>query len=127
MSSAMSTPRSDLFACNYGRRVDQHDVTVIKHLVMERLFFKSIADQIVAVEDAFVYTLRALARASEAYDEDTGNHIVRVGEYAAALAEQLQVPEKFVQGHQNSSPGARYRQGPYPPGYPPETGSAFRS
>ena len=87
-----------LFACNYGRRVDQHDVTVIKHLVMERLFFKSIAAQIVSVEDAFVYTMHALARASEANDEDTGDHIVRVGEYAAALAEQLQTPEKFVQG-----------------------------
>ncbi len=87
-----------LFACNYGRRVDQHDVIVIKHLVMERLFFKSIAAQIVAVEDAFVYTLHALARASEANDEDTGDHIVRVGEYATVLAEQLQAPAKFVQG-----------------------------
>ena len=86
-----------LFACNYGRRVDQYDVTVIKHLVVERLFFKSIADQVVAVEDAFVYTLHTLARAAEANDEDTGDHIVRVGEYAAALAEHLQVPEKFVQ------------------------------
>jgi response regulator RpfG family c-di-GMP phosphodiesterase len=85
-----------LFACNYGHRVDQHDVTVIKHLVMERLFFKSIADQITAVEDAFVYTLHTLARAAEANDEDTGNHIVRVGEYAAALAEHLRLPEKFV-------------------------------
>ena len=47
---------------------------------------------------AFVYTLRALARASEANDEDTGDHIVRVGEYAAALAAQLHVSEKFVQG-----------------------------
>jgi len=89
-------PPLRLFACNYGRRVDQHDVTVIKHLVMERLFFKSIADQIAAVEDAFVYTMQTLARAAEANDEDTGNHIVRVGEYAAALAEHLQVPDKFV-------------------------------
>ena len=89
-------PPLRLFACNYGRRVDQHDVTVIKHLVMERLFFKSIADQISAVEDAFAYTLHTLARAAEANDEDTGNHIVRVGEYAAALAEHLGVPEKFV-------------------------------
>ena len=89
-------PPLRLFACNYGRRVDQHDVTVIKHLVMERLFFKSIADQIAAVENAFVYTMQTLARAAEANDEDTGNHVVRVGEYAAALAEHLQVPEKFV-------------------------------
>ena len=90
-------PQLCLFACNYGRQVDQNDVIVIKHLVMERLLFKSIADQITAVEDAFAYTVHALARASEANDEDTGDHIVRVGEYAAALAEHLRLPEKFVQ------------------------------
>ncbi len=89
-------PQMCLFACNYGRPVNQHDVAVIKHLIMERLFFKSIADQIAAVEDAFAYTVQALARAAEANDEDTGNHIVRVGEYAAVLAEHLRLPEKFV-------------------------------
>lgn len=91
-----ATPRLCLFACNYGRLVNQHDVAVIKHLVMKRLFFKSIADQIAAVEDAFAYTVQALARAAEANDEDTGNHIVRVGEYTAVLSEHLRLPEKFV-------------------------------
>jgi response regulator RpfG family c-di-GMP phosphodiesterase len=89
-------PQLYLFACNYGRSVNQHDLAVIKHLVMERLFFKSIAGQIAAVEDAFAYTVQSLARAAEANDEDTGNHIVRVGEYAAVLAEHLGLPEKFV-------------------------------
>ena len=37
-------------------------------------------------EDAFAYTVFALARASEANDDDTGNHISRVGEYCALLA-----------------------------------------
>ncbi|MEW6658994.1 MAG: response regulator [Thermodesulfobacteriota bacterium] len=89
-------PRMCLFACNYGRPVNQHDVAVIKHLVMERLFFKSIAEQITAVEEAFANTVQTLARAAEANDEDTGNHILRVGEYAAVLAEHLQLPEEFV-------------------------------
>jgi HD-GYP domain-containing protein (c-di-GMP phosphodiesterase class II) len=49
------------------------------------------------VEDASVYTMQTLARTAEANDEDTGNHGVRAVEYAAALAEHLRVPEKFVQ------------------------------
>jgi response regulator RpfG family c-di-GMP phosphodiesterase len=47
--------------------------------------------------DSFEYTVFALARASEANDEDTGDHILRVGNYCALLARQLKMPEKFVQ------------------------------
>ncbi|MBW1940654.1 MAG: HD domain-containing protein, partial [Deltaproteobacteria bacterium] len=46
-------------------------------------------------EEAFFYTIQALARASEASDEDTGNHIIRVGSYARTIAERLGLPETF--------------------------------
>jgi HD domain/GAF domain len=46
-------------------------------------------------EDAFYYTVNALARGSEACDEDTGNHILRVGQYAKTLAEALGMGEEF--------------------------------
>lgn len=42
------------------------------------------------------YTVWALARATEANDEDTGNHITRVGEYCALIARHLCMPEKFT-------------------------------
>lgn len=47
--------------------------------------------------DPFEYAVFALARASEANDEDTGDHVLRVGNYCAMLARQLKMPEKFVQ------------------------------
>lgn len=48
-------------------------------------------------EDAFNYVIHALARAAEANDVDTGNHILRVGEFAALLARELGQSEKFIE------------------------------
>lgn len=48
-------------------------------------------------EEAFEYLILALARAAEANDIDTGNHILRVGEYAAMVARELGQSEKFVE------------------------------
>jgi HD-GYP domain-containing protein (c-di-GMP phosphodiesterase class II)/HAMP domain-containing protein len=43
------------------------------------------------------YVVFALARASEVNDEDTGNHILRVGEYCALLAEEMGLDSAFVE------------------------------
>lgn len=48
-------------------------------------------------EDAFTYLIHALARAAEANDIDTGNHILRVGEYSAMIAQELGLPDKFIE------------------------------
>lgn len=53
--------------------------------------------QVREAESAFEYTIMALARASEANDEDTGDHILRVGNYCALLARQLGLSDKFAQ------------------------------
>ena len=87
-----------LIALNYGREVTTHDATVLNSVVMQSLFLRSIASQARDTESAFEYTVFALARASEANDEDTGDHILRVGNYCAMLAKQLKMPEIFVQG-----------------------------
>lgn len=47
--------------------------------------------------DAFAYLILALARAAEANDIDTGNHILRVAEYTALMARELGQNEKFVE------------------------------
>lgn len=47
-------------------------------------------------DDAFANTVHSLARASEANDEDTGDHILRVGEYCAIVAERLGLAEQWV-------------------------------
>lgn len=50
-----------------------------------------------AYEDAFTYLIHSLARAAEANDIDTGNHILRVGEYSALIARELGMPERYIE------------------------------
>ncbi|HEX8960365.1 MAG TPA: response regulator [Geobacteraceae bacterium] len=85
-----------LCALNYGRQVTSYDAEVLNSVVAQSLFLKSLADQVKETEDAFTYTVYALARAAEANDDDTGNHISRVGEYCALIARKLGLSEQFV-------------------------------
>jgi HD-GYP domain-containing protein (c-di-GMP phosphodiesterase class II) len=48
-------------------------------------------------EKAFMLSVRLLAKAAEIHDKDTGNHILRVGEYSRFLAEKLGMDENFCQ------------------------------
>ena len=61
-----------------------------------KLVEASLAQQIAATREAFDYTVFALARAAEANDENTGNHILRVGEFSAILAAELGFNKDFV-------------------------------
>lgn len=86
-----------LIALNYRRKVTTHDAAVLSSVAMQTLFLRSLAMQVRDTESAFEYTVLALARASEANDEDTGDHILRVGNYCTLLAKHLNLPEKLVQ------------------------------
>lgn len=86
-----------IFAINYGKDVTKYDASVLKSLVMQTLFMRSLANQVKETENAFEYTVYALARASEANDEDTGNHILRVGEYSFIIAKNLGLPDKLAE------------------------------
>ena len=85
-----------IFAVNYGRDVSKYDAAVMNNLVTHTLFLRSLAVELKEIDDAFVYTVHSLARASEVNDEDTGNHIVRTGMYCAVLAKELGMNEAFV-------------------------------
>jgi response regulator RpfG family c-di-GMP phosphodiesterase len=88
----------DLFILllNFDREVTAYDTAVLESLVTQSLFLRSLALQVSETENAFAYTVAALARAAEVHDEDTGNHIQRVGEYSAILAEHAGLPDSFV-------------------------------
>lgn len=98
VSNAVSCLSDDfcIAAFNYGREVNEYDASVLESLVAQSLFLKSISFQVKETEDAFAYTVHALARAAEVNDEDTGNHILRVGEYCALISKQLGMSEKFI-------------------------------
>lgn len=85
-----------IFAFNYDKAVNEYNAAVLSNLVMQTLFLRSLSLQIKDTEDALTHSIYALARAAEANDEDTGNHISRVGIYCAVIAERLKMPRKFV-------------------------------
>jgi HD-GYP domain-containing protein (c-di-GMP phosphodiesterase class II) len=61
-------------------------------LQRQRKRINALKDQ---TEEAFQISIRLLARAAELHDEDTGNHIVRVNEYAYMLAQRFGMPKEF--------------------------------
>jgi response regulator RpfG family c-di-GMP phosphodiesterase len=82
-------------AIDYGRAVTRFDAEVLESVVAQTLFLRSLSVQVKETEDAFAYTVHALARAAEVHDDDTGNHIERVGQYCALLAERLGMSREF--------------------------------
>jgi response regulator RpfG family c-di-GMP phosphodiesterase len=85
-----------LYALNYKSEVSTYEATVLESLVMQAQFLKSLSEQVAETEDAFNYTVYSLARAAEIQDEDTGDHIQRVGEYCSTLAEKLSMSDRFT-------------------------------
>jgi response regulator RpfG family c-di-GMP phosphodiesterase len=85
-----------VIAFNYGKHVDEFDAHILKGFVIHSNFLKTVSDQAKINEEAFLYTIEALARASEANDEDTFAHILRVNEYARTLAAFIGCPPDFV-------------------------------
>lgn len=91
-----ASPSLSLYALNYQSEVSTYEATVLESLVMQTLFLKSLSEQITETEDAFNYTVYSLARAAEIQDEDTGDHILRVGEYCSTLAEKMGMSDRFT-------------------------------
>jgi response regulator RpfG family c-di-GMP phosphodiesterase len=79
---------------NYAKNVSIYDTHVLRSLLNHSIFFETLSDQIIENEEAFTYTINALARAAEANDEDTGNHIQRVGEYSYEVAKDIGLSER---------------------------------
>lgn len=85
-----------LCALNYGREANRYDAAVLHSVVTQIRFLKSLSQQVQETEEAFTYTVFSLARAAEVSDDDTGEHILRVGNYCALLAKQMGRPEEFI-------------------------------
>ncbi len=79
---------------NYPARVTACDAAVIKSLAVQARYLDNLSTQFQQTEEAFLYTITSLARAAEANDEDTGNHILRVGEYCAAICRRIGYSEE---------------------------------
>ncbi len=85
-----------LIAFNFLGPVTALDREIVRMQALHVHFFSELAAQVRATEEAFRYLVNALARAAEAHDPGTGQHIVRVNRYAACLAKGLGLSEEFV-------------------------------
>lgn len=84
-------------ALDYPDSVTVGDAAMIKNLALQNRYMDTISAQHHLTEEALLYTINSLARAAEANDEDTGNHVLRVGEYCAALSRQIGYPAEFAE------------------------------
>ena len=80
---------------DYSGSVSEMEHNVLRHLAVEANLINSLARQMVEVEGAFLYLIGILARTAEAYDVETGTHLLRLNKYSRVMAEALQLPEKF--------------------------------
>lgn len=80
-----------------GRAIERAAMTesILKKNARLREQRKTIAALNRETEDAFRLSVTLLARAAELHDEDTGNHIVRVNEYAYLLARAAGQPKSW--------------------------------
>lgn len=85
-----------MIALGYPGPVGELEAQFLKNLAVHGQFLDLVTRNQRELEGAFIYTIGALARASEANDEETGNHIVRVNSYAELLASHLGAPDRFV-------------------------------
>lgn len=86
-----------VIAINYEQTVSKLDAKIIKSLCTNLNLVRNIYDKVDEVNEAFVYTIEALARAGEAADDDTGSHIKRVNEYSKFLSEKLGMNSSFCE------------------------------
>lgn len=86
-----------LLAFNYAGEATEYDGDVLRGLSVVIGSLVTLSAMVRETEHAFIYTIEALARACEAAEESTGDHIVRVNRYAGALAAHMDLSPDFVE------------------------------
>lgn len=75
-----------IIAFNYPGRATRYEGQVLSALAITLGSVWTLSSRVAQVEEAFLYLVGTLARASEVNDEVTGDHILRVSRYAETLA-----------------------------------------
>jgi HD-GYP domain-containing protein (c-di-GMP phosphodiesterase class II) len=94
--AAYNSGRIAIIAFYKGQQLTELEAKVLKELVVFTSGLHRISHERQETEKAFIYTVDSLARASEANDEDTGDHIIRINEYSRAIAQQMALPDDFI-------------------------------
>jgi len=76
----------------------------INRVIRERNL-KQIAQKAhVDLQDSYIDSIHRLVMAAEYKDEDTGDHIIRIGNYCTHIAEKLGLPDEFIETIHYASP-----------------------
>ena len=86
-----------IVAFNYPGRARDYDAVVLRSLAVVIGSVVTLSDEVRETENAFIYTIEALARACEAAEELTGQHILRVNRYAGSIAANMELGQEFVE------------------------------
>jgi len=90
------TTDTAILGVNYHNNVSQYDSGIIKELCINSNLIRNIYNQMNKVNSAFIYTVNALSRASEANDDGTGIHIKRVNAYSRLIADCMGMDIKYL-------------------------------
>ncbi|WP_026842072.1 HD-GYP domain-containing protein [Citrifermentans bremense] len=90
-------PAGVIEAFNYPGHATEYDADVLRSAAVVMGSLLAVSNGMRETEQAFNYTIEALARACEAAEEDTGRHIVRVNRYSGALAANMGFNIEFIQ------------------------------
>lgn len=85
-----------VLASGFPRGVTVYDSRWLASLARQCQVFRTFLGQLRATEEAFQYTMEALARAAEAHDDATGAHLQRVNAFSAFLAQALGCDRTFI-------------------------------
>lgn len=86
-----------ILAFNYPGEATEYDADLLQGLAVVIGSLVTLSKEVRETEHAFVYTIEALARACEAAEEQTGEHIIRVNRYAGALAANMGLSTDLVE------------------------------
>jgi putative two-component system response regulator len=76
----------------------------IKRVLQERKLKKEAENAHKELQQSYIDSIHRLVMASEFKDEDTGDHIVRIGEYCTLIAQQLGLSDEFIETINYSAP-----------------------
>lgn len=82
----------------------QEIILRVRRVLRERQLKEAARNSHEELKQAYVDSIHRLAMASEFKDEDTGDHIIRIGEYAAFLAEKLGQDAQFIETIEYAAP-----------------------
>ncbi len=84
-----------ILACNFSNFVPDLESYIIKSSTIHLGYYLSIFKSLEKIREMYKYSIYALSRAAEVWDDDTGEHIIRVNEYSYELAKALGMDELF--------------------------------